>query len=60
MTRLFIDTGGWANLFIRTEPYYNQSAALVRQVVNAGNTVLTSNYVLAELSALMMRPLRVP
>jgi uncharacterized protein len=60
LTRLFIDTGGWANLFIHSEPYHTKSAVLIRHIVNAGDTVLTSNYVLAELSALLMKPLCVP
>jgi predicted nucleic acid-binding protein len=49
-----------ANLFIHTEPHHAQSTVLIRHVLDAGDSVPTSNYVLAELSALMMRPLRVP
>jgi predicted nucleic acid-binding protein len=60
LTRLFIDTSGWANLFFHTEPYHSKSSVLIRHMVSTRDFVLTSNYVLAEFSALLMRPLRVP
>ena len=59
MSPVFIDTGGWANLFVRTEPFHTQSAEIVRQA-RLGPGAVTSNYVLAELSALLISPLRSP
>ena len=57
---MFVDTGGWAKLLIRDEPFHELSTSLIERVVREGDAVVSSNYVLAELSALMMSPLRVP
>lgn len=60
MTIIFIDTAGWAALFVRTEPHHRQASALFRQWRAEGRRLLTTNYVLTELVALLTSPLRVP
>ena len=49
---MFVDTSGWA--------HHRDAARLIKGILRAGDTVLTSNYGLAELSALLMSPLSVP
>ena len=57
---VFVDTAGWAALFVRTEPQHQAASALFRTWRQQDRRLVTSNYILAELVALMMRPLRVP
>ncbi len=59
MSGVFIDTSGWANLFVKTEPYHERAVKLIHDVQAARRRIVTSNYVIAELSALLMSPLRV-
>ena len=60
MDEVFIDTAGWAALFVRTELQHAQASALFRQWKRQGRRLLTTNYVLAELVSLFISPLRVP
>lgn len=60
MTEVFADTSGWANYFIHSEPFYQTATRLMRQWQHEGTRVVTTNYVLAELAALFISPLRVP
>jgi predicted nucleic acid-binding protein len=57
---VFIDTAGWAVLFVRTEPQHSQASALFRQWKRQGRQLVTTNYVLAELISLFISPLCVP
>jgi predicted nucleic acid-binding protein len=57
---IFIDTSGWANLFVKTEPWHEHAVRLIHAAQTARRRSITTNYVLAELSALLMSPLRVP
>ena len=59
MSEIFADTAGWANFFVRTEPYHTQAVAWVRQWRLQGNRIVTTNYVFTELVALFHSPLRV-
>jgi predicted nucleic acid-binding protein len=60
VSEVFIDTAGWANLFVKTEPYHPQALRIFDQLEREDATLITTNYVLAELIALFHRPLRVP
>ncbi|MFB0534323.1 MAG: type II toxin-antitoxin system VapC family toxin [Anaerolineae bacterium] len=60
MDEVFIDTAGWAVLFVRTEPQHAQASALFRQWKRQGRRLVTTNYVLAELVSLFSSPLCVP
>jgi predicted nucleic acid-binding protein len=57
---MFADSSGWATLVDRRQPYHVVAAALVKQAHAAGPTITTTNYVLAELTALLNSPLRIP
>lgn len=60
MSEIFADTSGWATFFLRTEPRQQEAEILVSEWREAGDRIITTNYVLAELIALFGSPLRVP
>ncbi len=60
MNEVFADTSGWASAFVRTETCYSMAAAFLRQWQADGTRVVTTNYVINEVSALLTSPLRVP
>ena len=60
MPEVFADTAGWASAFVRTEPFHGKAADFLRQWQAGGVQVVTTNYILAELAALLTSPLRVP
>ncbi len=60
MNDVFADTSGWANFGSRKEPFHVPAAAIVQQVRSSGRRFITTNYALAELVALLTRPLRIP
>lgn len=60
MAEVFADTSGWASFFVRTESRHTTAAAYMRQWHAEGVKIVTTNYILAELSALLTSPLRVP
>jgi predicted nucleic acid-binding protein len=59
-SNLFVDTFGWASLFVNTQPYHSQAAQCFRLVVQQQKSVVTTNYVISELVALLGSPLRIP
>ena len=60
MKEVFADTSGWASAFVRTETYHSLAADFLRQWQANGTLVVTTNYVINEVSALLTSPLRVP
>ncbi len=58
MPHLFADTSGWGSLADRAEPFHAQAAQIYRAKRQHGNKVVTTNYVLAELVALLTSPLQ--
>jgi uncharacterized protein len=60
MNSLFIDTSGWASLFVIREPHHAQSRQLFTQATQQNHTIITSNYIISELVALLHSPLRQP
>jgi len=60
MDEVFIDTAGWAVLFVRTEPQHAQASVLFQQWKRQGRRLLTTNYILTELVSLFISPLCVP
>jgi predicted nucleic acid-binding protein len=60
MPELFADTSGWGHLVDPTQPFHTQAAALYRAARQQGRKVITTNYVLVELVALLTSPLRIP
>lgn len=60
MNALFVDTGGWACLADRREQHHATAARIYRDARRQGRLVVTTNYVLAELVALLTSPKRLP
>jgi uncharacterized protein len=60
LNSLFIDTSGWASIFIPTETHHAAAASHFSQAVQSRSPIITTNYVIAELVALLNSPLKVP
>ena len=60
MTDRFADTSGWACLASPRERFHADAVARYDETLRAGRRVVTTNWVLAELTALLTSPLRVP
>ncbi len=58
-SKIFIDTSGWASLFVSSELYHQQASQHFAQLRQQKQLMITSNYVIAELVALLNSPLRV-
>lgn len=52
-TTLFVDTSGWAEPLLQTSPDRVRMTAVYRQAIDVGRPLVTTNYVLAELVALL-------
>jgi predicted nucleic acid-binding protein len=52
---LFVDTSGWYALAVRAQPAHRAVADALRRRVRAGARVVTSNLVVAETHALLLR-----
>ncbi|WP_434687674.1 type II toxin-antitoxin system VapC family toxin [Pseudanabaena minima] len=59
MSNLFIDTSGWASLFISTQTYYPQAEQYFRLALQQQKKIYTTNYVITELVALLNSPLKI-
>ena len=57
---LFADTAGWANYFVRSQPFHHAATALLAHSQTGDLRIITTNYVVAELASLLMSPLRLP
>lgn len=60
MNSLFVDTSGWASLFVRNQPHYLQADRYFRLAVQQQKRIVTTNYLIAELVALLNSPLQIP
>ncbi len=60
MPNLFADTSGLGNLIDPTQPYHALAADLYRTSRQQNHRIATTNYILAELVALLTSPLRIP
>jgi uncharacterized protein len=47
--KVFIDTSGWANLFIATESYHEQAKQWFQHKRQQNQAMVTTNYVVIEL-----------
>ena len=56
---VFADTSGLATFFVDSQPGHLEAVEKVKTVCRVGGRLVTTNYVLAELTALFTRPLRV-
>ena len=57
---MFADTSGWATVADRRQSFHAQAARLVQAAIANGESIVTSNLVLVELTALFTSPLRIP
>jgi predicted nucleic acid-binding protein len=60
MAELFADTSGWGNLVDPTQPFHALAASTYRASRLRSQKLITTNYVLSEVVALMTSPLRIP
>ena len=56
---MFVDTSGWACLFVNTQSCHAQADQCFRLALQQQLSIVTTNYVLAELVALLSSPLRI-
>ena len=60
MPDIFADTAGWGHLVDSSQAYHAQAAAIYRHARQQGRRLITTNYILTELVALLISPLRIP
>lgn len=56
MSKIFVDTSGWANFFDTDEPFHGQARSIYENARNIGTRLVTTNYVIAELVSLLTSP----
>ncbi len=59
-TNLFVDTAGWADPLLRNTPDHQRMAAFYAAVLASDRPLVTTNYVLSELAALLTTRARAP
>ena len=59
MTERFVDTSGWGAWADRREQFHAQAVAAMEAVWQGQKQVVTTNWVLAELTALLTGPMRI-
>lgn len=59
MASMFVDTSGWGNFVDETEPFHQRALDLYHEAKEQRRKLVTTNYVLAEVVALLSNPLRV-
>jgi predicted nucleic acid-binding protein len=60
MTRIFADTAGWGHLLDASQIHHLQATMIYRNAKQQNRQFITTNYVIAELAALLSSPLRIP
>lgn len=60
MSKVFADTSGWANFFVKTEPFHAQAKNLMQRWHSGNTLIVTTNYILIELVALFTSTLQIP
>jgi len=60
MQDLFADTSGWGHLVDPTQSFHIPAASHYRKARQQGRKVVTTNYILLEVVALLTNPLRIP
>jgi predicted nucleic acid-binding protein len=59
LNRILVDTSGWASFFVRTEPHFDAAKRVLAGLRTEGGTAITTNYILAELVALLSSRVKV-
>jgi predicted nucleic acid-binding protein len=57
---VFADTSGWAHFAVRKESAHAEAVDHIRKVCDSGGRLVTTSYVLAELTAILTSPIRLP
>ena len=57
---MFVDTSAWASLFAPVDPDHSRFVEIVKDFRRNSGVVVTTNYIVAELMALLTSPYRVP
>jgi len=60
MSKLFVDTSGWANIFVSSENYHSQAQRYFLNAWQLQQPLITTSYIVVELVALLQSPLRIP
>jgi predicted nucleic acid-binding protein len=58
--KIFVDTSGWANLIDANQPFHQKTAQIYRSGRSQKWLMITTNYIVTELVALLDSPLRLP
>lgn len=59
MAGLFVDTAGWGSIVDPSQAHHTQAVAMYRTARQQRREIITSNYILTELVALLTSPLRI-
>ena len=59
MKKIFVDTSGWANFFDTDEPFHRLTRNIYENARNNGTRLVTTNYVVTELTSLLTSPFRI-
>ncbi len=60
MPGLFVDTAGWGTLVDTSQPQHAEAATIYRVAKQQHHGIVTTNYILTEVVALLTSPLRIP
>jgi predicted nucleic acid-binding protein len=60
MPDIFADTAGWGHLVDPSQTYHERAATIYRHARQQGRMFITTSYILTELVALLISPLRIP
>jgi predicted nucleic acid-binding protein len=60
MSEIFADTSGWGCLVDRTQAFHKLATTIYQTARQRGTRIITTNYVLVELVALLTSPLQIP
>jgi uncharacterized protein len=60
MSKLFVDTSGWASLFHPDDLFHTQTQSIYKSIREEGTLLVTTNYVISETVALLTSPFRTP
>jgi uncharacterized protein len=57
---ILADTAGWGHLIDSTQVYHRLAASIYRRARQQGRRLVTTNYIITELVALLTSPLHLP
>ena len=60
MNRIYVDTSGWGNLVDTLQEFHAETKTIYLSAKQNGSRLVTTNYVITELVALLSNPLRIP